>query len=166
MIRRILQNLKRKHYTKIVRKTAAKTGTELKVNYRTTVTKNTWLGNNVNFNGMQIKGQGKVIIGDYFHSGPDCLMITSFHNYDDGKEIPYDETVISKDIEIGNCVWIGERVIILGGAKIGEGAVIQAGSVVVDEIPPYAVAGGHPAKVFKMRDIEHYNKLKSEGKFH
>lgn len=54
----------------------------------------------------------------------------------------------------------------LGGVKIGEGAIIQAGSVVTRNIPSCAVAGGHPAVVFKYRDKEHYYKLKSEGKFH
>ena len=53
--------------------------------------------------------------------------------------------------------------IILG--QIGEGAIIQGGSVVHGEIPPCAIAGGNPAKVFKYRDIEHYNKLKNEKKF-
>ena len=54
----------------------------------------------------------------------------------------------------------------MGGVTIGEGAIIQAGSVVVSNIPKYAIAVGHPAKVFKYRDIEHYKKLKEEGKFH
>lgn len=36
-----------------------------------------------------------------------------------------------------------------GGVTIGEGAIIQAGSVVVSDIPKYAIAGGSPAKVFK-----------------
>jgi acetyltransferase-like isoleucine patch superfamily enzyme len=49
---------------------------------------------------------------------------------------------------------------------VGEGSIIQAGSVVVKDIPKYAIAGGHPAKVFKYRDIEHYKKLKMENKFH
>ena len=50
--------------------------------------------------------------------------------------------------------------------KIGEGAIIQAGSTVVKDIEKYGIAGGHPAKVFKYRDIDHYEKLKKEGKFH
>jgi len=53
-----------------------------------------------------------------------------------------------------------------GNITIGEGAIIQAGSVVVSDIPKYAIAGGDPAKVFKYRDIEHYEKLKKEKKFH
>ena len=63
-------------------------------------------------------------------------------------------------------MWIGDKVIILGGVTIGEGAIIQAGSVVVSNIPKYAIAGGHPAKVFSKRDVEHYKKLKQEKKFH
>ena len=41
-----------------------------------------------------------------------------------------------------------------------------SGSVVVNNIPKYGIAGGHPAKVFKYRDKEHYEKLKNQGKFH
>lgn len=56
-------------------------------------------------------------------------------------------------------------VIVLGGVTIGEGAIIQAGSVVVSDIPDCAIAGGHPAKVFKDRDQDHYHRLKQEGRF-
>ena len=93
------------------------------------------------------------------------MMITQNHNYE-GTKIPYDSSYICKDINIEDNVWLGSRVIILGGVTIGEGAIIQAGSVVVNDIPKYAIAGGHPAKVFSSRDKEHYEKLKSEGKFH
>ena len=72
----------------------------------------------------------------------------------------------SIEIVIEDNVWLGNRVIILPGTHIGEGAIIQAGSVVVGEIPKYGIAGGHPAKVFKYRNAEHYEKLKKEGRFH
>lgn len=52
---------------------------------------------------------------------------------------------------IGNDVWIGTRVIILGGVHIGDGAIIGAGSVVTKDIPDYAIAVGVPAKVKKYR---------------
>ena len=93
------------------------------------------------------------------------MMITQNHNYE-GTKIPDDSSYICKDINIEDNVWLGSRVIILGGVTIGEGAIIQAGSVVVRNIPKYAIAGGHPAKVFSSRDKEHYEKLKMEGKFH
>ena len=137
----------------------------LYVNGSSTVTKKTFLGKNVNFNGMEIGGCGVVKIGDNFHSGKECSIITQNHNYE-GKKIPYDSTYICKDVTIEDNVWLGNRVIILGGVTIGEGAIIQAGSVVVKDIPKYAIAGGHPAKVFSKRDKEHYKKLKEQGKFH
>ncbi|WP_082925953.1 acyltransferase [Halomonas sp. G11] len=138
----------------------------VQVGGKTHLTKKTFLGINANFNGLVISGGGKVVIGNHFHSGPDCLFISQNHNFDGGKSIPYDNTYIYKDIEIGDCVWLGSRVIVLGGVTIGEGAIIQAGSCVVNDIPPYAIAGGHPAKVFAYRDVEHYERIKKEGKFH
>ena len=114
---------------------------------------------------MKIFGNGKVVIGDNFHSGGGCQIITSFHNYE-GDAIPYDDTYIDKDVIIGNNVWLGNNVIILGGVQIGEGAIIQAGSVVCKSIPDCAIAGGHPAVPFKYRDKEHYEKMKEENKFH
>lgn len=82
-----------------------------------------------------------------------------------GKSIPYDETTIDGDVVIEDNVWLGQNVTILQGVKIGEGAIIQAGSVVVSDIPSCSIAGGHPAKVFKMRNEQHYYELKSENKF-
>jgi len=120
---------------------------------KTRFTKQTYLGRNCNFNGLEIIGKGKVIIGDNFHSGENVLIMSSNHNYDRGDTIPYDRKLINKDIIIEDNVWVGARVIIL------------AGSVVVKDIPKYAIAGGHPAEVFKYRDIDHYEKLKKEKKF-
>lgn len=54
-------------------------------------------------------------------------------------------------VSIGNDCWIGENVFIAGGHTIGDGAVILAGAVVVNDVPPYAIVGGVPAKVVKYR---------------
>lgn len=124
------------------------------------------LGRNCNFNGMRIQGYGTVIFGDNFHSGIECMIISENHNYNTGRAIPYDDTFDYKTIKIGNNVWLGNRVIITGNVTIGEGAIVAAGSVVVKDVPDYAIVGGNPAKVIKFRDIEHYELLKSKGKFH
>jgi acetyltransferase-like isoleucine patch superfamily enzyme len=131
----------------------------------TKLSRNTWLGKNCNFNGMYIEGRGKVVIGDNFHSGKECMIITEFHNYK-GDALPYDNENIRKTVIIEDNVWFGNRITVLGGVTIGEGAIIQAGSVVVKDVPPLSIVGGAPAKVFGSRDIEHYNRLKSAGKFH
>lgn len=56
-----------------------------------------------------------------------------------------------KVIEMGNDVWIGQRVMIMGGVHIGNGAVIGAGAIVTKDIPPYAIAVGVPARVIRYR---------------
>ena len=53
---------------------------------------------------------------------------------------------------IGNDVWIGARVIILPGVRIGDGAVIGAGSVVTNDVPSLGVVAGNPAKLIHMRE--------------
>jgi len=115
---------------------------------------------------MRIIGGGEVVIGDNFHSGAECIMITEYHKYDSGNAIPYDlSETVRKDIIIEDNVWLGTRVMVLGGVRIGEGAIIQAGSTVINDIPRCAIAGGHPAKVFKYRDIDHYETLKRKKQF-
>lgn len=52
---------------------------------------------------------------------------------------------------IGNDVWIGAGAVILGGIKIGDGAIIAAGAVVTKDVEPYAIAGGVPAKLIRYR---------------
>lgn len=60
------------------------------------------------------------------------------------KDLPY-------TISIGNDVWIGSDVRVLDGIKIGDGAIVAAGSLVTDNIEPYSIVGGVPAKIIKYR---------------
>lgn len=55
------------------------------------------------------------------------------------------------DTMIGNDVWIGYRVMVMPGVRIGHGAVIASGSIVVDDVPDYGVVGGNPARVIRSR---------------
>ena len=164
-VKGFLKSVRSRYYTFVVSNSCGSCGEGLKVNGKSKVSKSVHLGKHVNFNGMKILGRGTVTIGDYFHSGTECLMISQNHNYE-GEEIPYDSTYIEKDIIIDDFVWLGDRVLVLGGSHIGEGAVIQAGSVVCGDIPAYGIAGGHPAKVFKYRDIDHFKALKEQKRFH
>jgi acetyltransferase-like isoleucine patch superfamily enzyme len=53
--------------------------------------------------------------------------------------------------DIGNDVWIGARAIVLDGRKVGDGAIIAAGAVVVKDVAPYSIVGGVPARVIRFR---------------
>ena len=139
-------------------------GVDLRINNPCYFSGQVIIGDHCNFNGMQILGGGKVLIHDYFHSGVECMIITQNHNYE-GNMIPYDNTYVYKNVEIGECVWFGNRVTVTGNVTIGEGAIIAAGSVVCKDVPPLAIVGGNPARVIKYRDEEHYYKLKKEQKF-
>lgn len=55
------------------------------------------------------------------------------------------DTVVEHD------VWIGADVIVMPGVRIGSGAIVATGSVVVSDVPPYAIVGGNPAQVIKRR---------------
>ncbi len=54
-------------------------------------------------------------------------------------------------VVVGADVWIGACAIILGGVRIGHGAVIGAGAVVTKDVPPYGIVGGVPARIIRYR---------------
>jgi len=61
------------------------------------------------------------------------------------KDLPVKDTVVGHD------VWIGQNAAIMPGVHIGSGAIVAAASVVTREVPPYAVVGGNPAGIIRMR---------------
>ena len=123
------------------------------------------VGDNVRIGNIFHHGWGKLIIGNHVEIGHNLRIVTQNHNYDGGTAIPFDKTGIMKDVIIEDFVWIGSDAMLLPGTIIREGAIIQGGAVVHGEIPRCAIAGGNPAKVFKYRDIEHFDKLKAEKSY-
>ena len=102
--------------------------------------------------GIRAQINGKVIIGNNVMMGPDVCIFTRNHACS-RTDIPMDRQGFTPEqpVTIGDDVWIGAKVIILPGVHIGTGAILGAGAVVTKDVPEYAVVGGNPAKVIKMR---------------
>lgn len=102
------------------------------------------LGGGYIMNSAHIRCLKKIKIGEDVAIARDVIILDS-----DRHEILYDGYVQTKEISIGNHVWIGSRVTILKGVKIGDGAIIAAGSVVSKDVPAKTLVGGIPAKIIK-----------------
>ena len=141
-----------------------KVGRNVKIERKSVLTPGSEVGDWSKLTELHVFGHGKIKIGRYCRLSWGLRVHTSNHDYR-GDLLPFGEGNVIKDVEIGDFVWIGADVILLPGTKIGDGAIIQGGSVVHGTIPSCAIAGGNPAKVFAMRDKEHFLKLKEEGRF-
>src|SRR5688572_8603638 len=94
----------------------------------------------------------KIVIGSRCKIGQNLWMYTSTDIADqDFSELPLSKKV--KDIYIGDYVWIGVNVFINPGVRIGNNAIIGANSVVTKDVPDYAIMGGAPAKLIRMKKI-------------
>jgi len=98
-----------------------------------------------------IYGHGGVVIGDNSFLAMNVKVVSANHTVPKRGMLIKDQPNILMPVEIGSDVWIGANAIVLGGVRIGNGAVIGAGSVVTKDIPDYAIAVGNPAKVIKVR---------------
>jgi virginiamycin A acetyltransferase len=62
-----------------------------------------------------------------------------------------EELPFKGDTVVGDDVWLGFEALLLPGVKVGAGAIVAARAVVTSDVPPYAIVGGNPARVLKMR---------------
>ena len=128
---------------------------------RLVVEQGAYFGNGSNFSCGKEVGLGKnfkslnrtVVIDDYLMMGEDVLFLGGGHNFEDTSvPMSHQGGTGQTPLHIAGDVWIGARVIVLPGCKrIGHGAVVGAGSVVTKDVPDWAVVGGNPARVLKMR---------------
>lgn len=94
---------------------------------------------------------GRVSIGDNVMIAPNCMIAGGNHNFKDINIPMIFQGSNEKGIVIEDDVWIGANSIIVDGVKIGRGAVIAAGSVVVKDVDEYNVVAGVPAAKIKSR---------------
>lgn len=94
-----------------------------------------------------------IVIGKYVMMAPDVHILTNNHLFDNtdipmclqGYSCPKSNTVIEDDC------WLGIRVIMTPGHRIGRGSILAAGAVVTKDVQPYSVVGGNPARLIKKR---------------
>lgn len=96
---------------------------------------------------LTILDQGLVEIGDHVVCGPNVHIYTASYPYHEMQRMQGYE--YAKSVKIHDYVWIGGNVTILPGVKINQGAIIGAGSVVTQDIPPYVIAAGNPCRVIR-----------------
>ena len=114
--------------------------------FHTDCGKNTRIGKRVFINsGCQFQDQGGIDIGDDVLIGPQTIIATLNHDPDPDKR----GGMFAKPVVIADKVWIGARVTVCPGVKIGEGAIVGAGAVVTKDVPPRTLVAGVPAKVIK-----------------
>ncbi|WP_353475850.1 acyltransferase (plasmid) [Salipiger sp. H15] len=112
------------------------------------------LGNAVHLNGgcMLWAGPstGTITVGDNALFGPNVMVTAANYRFNDGQPVTEQE-MDEQDVVIGRDVWLGTGVTVLPGAKIGDGCVVAAGSVVRGTFPPFSIIAGAPAKVVGQR---------------
>ncbi len=95
----------------------------------------------------------ELTIGDDTVIGPEFCVMGGDHRFDLPGTLYRDTSTLgaNEPIAIGCNVWIGARVTVLKGVRIGDGAIIGAGSVVTHDVPSQSVAAGCPARVLRPR---------------
>ena len=97
----------------------------------------------------------KIYIGKYTAIGAGSVFIPGNHRSTVG--IPHFLLGVSHindtshDMNVGEDVWCGARIVVLSGANLGRGCIVAANSVVNKPVPPYAVVGGAPAKIIAVK---------------
>jgi len=118
------------------------------------------------------KGLGGISIGYHTYIGPNCVLfgmggikignnvmiapnvtITSVQHPTGDVTIPmYQQKRLYEEIVIDDDVYIGSNVVVIPGVRIGQGSVVAAGATVIENVEPFKIVAGTPAKVVKERN--------------
>ena len=95
--------------------------------------------------------EGRITIGSNVLFAQFITVLAHSYNYEDKSKPIVEQGMYTKDVTIGDDVWIGAYTTIMPGVTIGDGAIVAAGSVVTKDVPNYEVWGGIPAMKIKER---------------
>ena len=136
----IWRNVKYKGFVRVMKGTSFAPGTKI------------LLGNNVQFGDYCNVATDLIVGNNVLMSGRVCFVGKKDHQFDvAGKTIWQSEHVTGTPTIVGNDVWLGHRVTVVGPIKIGDGSVVAAGAIVTCNVPACEVWGGIPAKKIKDR---------------
>jgi len=100
--------------------------------------------------GVMVAAMERVEIGEYCMLANGCMVTDANHRFDDpDRPVPWQGFTSKGPTRIGDNVWCGAGVVVTSGVTVGQRCVIGANSVVTDDIPPFSVAAGAPAKVIR-----------------
>lgn len=109
------------------------------------------IGEGAFFNlGVMVAALDLVEIGSHCMFANGCFVTDGNHRFDDpDKPVPWQGFTSKGPTRLGDNVWCGAHVVITSGVTIGERCVIGANSVVTEDLPPYSLAAGAPARVLR-----------------
>ncbi|MDF3056736.1 MAG: hypothetical protein K0R17_951 [Rariglobus sp.] len=114
------------------------------------VTDQVHLGNHCTLNPF-VTLRGKIEGGDGIRIGAYTCMVGFNHGFADPDVPIFRQPHTSKGIVLGDDIWIGAQVTVVDGVRIGSHSIVAAGAVVTKDVPDYAIVGGNPARVIRMR---------------
>jgi acetyltransferase-like isoleucine patch superfamily enzyme len=99
---------------------------------------------------VQVAAVELVEIGEHCMFANGCFVTDGNHRFDDpGKPVPWQGFTSKGPTRIGDNVWCGANVVITSGVNVGERCVIGANSVVTEDVEPFTIAAGVPARPLK-----------------
>jgi acetyltransferase-like isoleucine patch superfamily enzyme len=100
--------------------------------------------------GVMVAAVDLVEIGAHCMLANGCFVTDGNHRFDDpDTPVPWQGFTSKGPTRIGDNVWLGANVVVTSGVTIGERCVIGANSVVTQDVPPFSIAAGAPAKVLR-----------------
>ncbi|HEY2536837.1 MAG TPA: acyltransferase [Solirubrobacteraceae bacterium] len=105
--------------------------------------------------GVMIAAQELVEVGEHCMLANGCFVSDSSHRYDDPElPVPWQGFQSKGPTRIADNCWLGANVVVTSGVTIGERCVVGANSVVTQDLEPFSVAAGAPAKVLRAIDYK------------